>query len=598
MAQLPSKVMPFVLFFAKEHLALFIGVLLSSLVWSIDQTVWPYIFKELIDSLLTFEGDKKEIWYYLMPILIAWASLWIGIEIGFRLQGILSAFLFPRTEASIRTKMFDYVQGHSHNYFANHFAGSIANKINDATRSFTYVIQQTLRLFIPVCVAIIIAISMFASVHPLFATLLFMWVCMHIGVCIYFADRCSELSDAHSDCRSTLTGRMVDVFTNIVNVKLFARKRHEYKQLNQYQDDEQQKHFAALFMIEKIRIILGILSFIFPGVFITWFMIYSWQHDLITIGELVLIFQITWNIMLMVWITGSELPIFFKEIGVLRQGLSVIEAKHEIQNVTGANTLHVVEGKIEFQHVHFHYHDGNAVFRDKSLVIEPGTKVGLVGFSGSGKTTFVNLLTRFFDIKGGQILIDEQNIHNVTIDSLREQIAFIPQDPTLFHRSLMDNIRYGNLAASDKDVMEAARKAHCHEFIDVLPEKYNTLVGERGIKLSGGQRQRIAIARAMLKNVPILILDEATSALDSVTEELIQRSMKELMEHKTAIIIAHRLATVASMDRILVFDKGIIVEDGNHNTLLKQKGHYARMWHMQAGGFLPDHDLNTDTKEK
>jgi ATP-binding cassette, subfamily B, bacterial len=228
-------------------------------------------------------------------------------------------------------------------------------------------------------------------------------------------------------------------------------------------------------------------------------------------------------------------------------------------------------------------------FKNKTITIAGGEKVGLVGFSGSGKSTFVNLILRLFEVESGSILIDKQNINEVTQASLRENIALIPQDVSLFHRSLLDNIRYGRIDATDEEVIAASKKATCHEFIAVLRDGYQSMVGERGVKLSGGQRQRIAIARAMLKNAPILILDEATSALDSVTEKYIQDALDQLMQEKTTIVIAHRLSTLNKMHRILVFNDGKIIEDGSHDMLMQQQGHYAKMWQMQAGGFLPDH---------
>jgi ATP-binding cassette subfamily B protein len=252
----------------------------------------------------------------------------------------------------------------------------------------------------------------------------------------------------------------------------------------------------------------------------------------------------------------------------------------------------VSQGHIEFSKVKFQYHGAYSLFQNKSVTIDAGQKVGLVGYSGSGKSTFVNLILRFYDVVEGQILIDGQDISKVTQESLRRAIAMIPQDPSLFHRSLMDNIRYGRLTASDEEVIAASQKAHADDFINVLPEAYEVLVGERGVKLSGGQRQRIAIARAVLKNAPILILDEATSQLDSVTESRIQDSLWELMQDKTTLVIAHRLSTLLHMDRILVFDKGHIVEDGTHNELLNIRGLYKTLWDAQVGGFLPDKKEN------
>jgi ATP-binding cassette subfamily B protein len=250
--------------------------------------------------------------------------------------------------------------------------------------------------------------------------------------------------------------------------------------------------------------------------------------------------------------------------------------------------LRVTKGKITFSKVRFNYKNTKPLFRRKSVIIEPGQKIGLVGYSGSGKTTFVSLILRLYDVTSGQILIDGQDIRDVTQDSLRCHISLIPQEPSLFHRTVMENIRYGRLEASDEEVIEAAKKAYAHEFIMQLPEAYDSLVGERGIKLSGGQRQRIAIARAILKNAPILMLDEATSQLDSVTEIEIQKSLWVLMQNKTTLVVAHRLSTLLQMDRILVFDQGKIVEDGTHAELLAENGLYKGLWDAQVGGFLQD----------
>ncbi len=260
----------------------------------------------------------------------------------------------------------------------------------------------------------------------------------------------------------------------------------------------------------------------------------------------------------------------------------------QIANQDNAPDLDIKEGTIDFKNVQFSYEENKPLFQNKTVKIRSGEKVGLVGYSGSGKSTFVHLILRLFDVNEGRILIDGQDIKDVSQESLRKSIGFIPQDPSLFHRSLLENIRYGSHATED-EVIEAAKKAFAHEFILTLPKGYASLVGERGVKLSGGQRQRIAIARAFLKNAPILILDEATSQLDSVTEDSIQDSLQALMQEKTTIIIAHRLSTLLQMDRILVFDKGQIVQDGTHNQLLKQPGQYQILWNAQVGGFLPEH---------
>ena len=284
-----------------------------------------------------------------------------------------------------------------------------------------------------------------------------------------------------------------------------------------------------------------------------------------------------------VWSFTQTLFKVAEQVGVFNQSLSSISIPHEIIDSEHAVPLKINSGTIVFDKVKFFYTEAHQLFEDKTLTIQAREKVGLVGYSGSGKTTFVNLITRTFDIQGGDILLDNQSIHKVTLQSLRENIAFIPQDPTLFHRSVMDNIRYGKLEATDEEVIEAAKKARVHEFAIELPQGYQTLVGERGVKLSGGQRQRIAIARAILKDAPILILDEATSSLDSMTEVLIQESLQIAMHKKTVIVIAHRLSTIKAMDRIFVFDSGKVVEEGTHEHLLANGKIYQGLWQVQQG---------------
>ena len=288
------------------------------------------------------------------------------------------------------------------------------------------------------------------------------------------------------------------------------------------------------------------------------------------------------------WQLAREFSKFSKLQGRIRQDLADIMVTPEIQDVPGANELSLTQGTITFKDVQFQYKGTDPLFQNKSVNIAPGQKVGLVGYSGSGKSTFVNLILRLYDVTSGHIFIDDQNIGEVTQDSLHAAIGMIPQDPSLFHRTLMENIRYGRFDATEDEIIEAAKRAHAHEFISTLPQGYESLVGERGVKLSGGQRQRIAIARAILKNAPILILDEATSQLDSVTESFIQESLWKLMQGKTTIVIAHRLSTLLHMDRILVFDRGKIVEDGTHQKLLAKVGLYKTLWDAQVGGFLPD----------
>ena len=585
----PSKTLfGFIVFFIKKQWVTFALIQVLWLAWSIDQTVFPLLFGKIIDNFSNYIGPRDHAWATLKAPILGALALWIGVEICFRLGGVLLALAFPKLEKQIRMYIFSHMHDHSHGYFSNQFAGNIASKISDMVENVNHLLQLVLTVFIPTFVAIAIATLIFYSLNPFFATILIGWAFIHIGIGITYASRCAYYSHVHSETRSQLNGRIVDSLTNYFAVKIFGNKKYEVQYIDGLQQVEQKQNTQQLIYVERVRLVLGIFTFVGPGLALNGYAYWCWSQHLITVGDIVLIFNTSWNIIMMLWWSSIELPNFFKQVGICRQALSLLQEPVALTNIPNAQPLKVSHGKIQFQKVHFQYGQATPLFCDKSVAIQPGQKIGLVGYSGSGKTTFVNLILRLFDIQSGQILIDGQNIVDVTQESLRQAITLIPQDPSLFHRSLMENIRYGRAEASDEDVYEAAARAHAHEFIMALPEAYDTQVGERGIKLSGGQRQRIAIARAILKNAPILILDEATSALDSFTENQIQESLSSLMQGKTTLVIAHRLSTLLNMDRILVFDRGKIVEDGTHASLLAKKGLYQSLWAAQVGGFLPD----------
>jgi ATP-binding cassette subfamily B protein len=431
-------------------------------------------------------------------------------------------------------------------------------------------------------------------VHPVFACIFLIWTISFISIAYYFSKRIQVLSNTFATSKTTLVGKIVDSVSNAITARAFARNAYEQEQVSiatdvtVTKDRDMQRYILRMNILFDVSIILLLSAMMFG-------LVYMYSKGLVTVGDFAFVISLSISMFFNLWYIASQFVQFAEHVGRCSQALTIITVPHEIVDAPDAKTLIVTSGNITFNNVTFNYKRNNNLFENKHVEISAGSKVGLVGFSGSGKTTFVNLILRFFDIESGKITIDGQDIAKVTQDSLRKQISLIPQDTSLFHRSLMENIRYGRLDATDEEVIEASKRAHCHEFISVLPEGYNALVGERGVKLSGGQRQRIAIARAMLKNALILILDEATSALDSVTEKQIQEGLHELMKGRTTIVIAHRLSTLSEMDRILVFDKGHIVEDGTHEELLKLKGHYARMWNMQAGGFLPEVEKNNDT---
>ncbi len=588
--KLPKTLFAFFWYFLKKEWGWLLLIQLFSFAWSLDHTLWPYVMMRFIDAITNFTGDRSLAWWQALSVpIIMGLCLWLTVEIFFRLAGFLSARVFPRIEANVRMRMADYVLHHSHLYFSNHMAGAVANKIADMPQSLTRLLQQIMQLLLPVVLAVLISTLLFFTINPVFALILVTWLIVHMGICLALSRTCDRYSSIHAESRSLLSGKIVDSISNSSNVRLFARNRFEMQYLSSFQQDEMKKHRQSLMFIEKMKLALGIVSFLGPGLALNGYMIYSWVQGHLTAGEVVFIFNTAWNITIMAWLVGLELPLFFKELGVCRQALTVIQDLHDIVDAQDATPLKVTRGEIVFDRVTFRYLKHQNLFKEKTIQLRAGEKVGLVGFSGSGKTTFVNLILRYYDIQGGRILIDGHDISKVTQNSLREQISIIPQDPTLFHRSIMENIRYGRLDATDEEAIEAAKQAHCHEFIQKMPEKYQSPVGERGVKLSGGQRQRVAIARAILKNAPILILDEATSALDSVTEKKIQEGLDYLMQGRTVIVIAHRLSTLSGMDRILVFKEGKVVEDGSHEELLyKEEGYYAHLWSMQAEGFLLD----------
>jgi ATP-binding cassette subfamily B protein len=587
---LPKKMMPFIWYFIKKQPIAFSIVLASGLVWSLNEMLFPYFLKWIIDLVSAFQGERQFIYSILFYPLSLLAILWLLMEFSMRIQGITLVYLFPRFRANIREEVFNYVKQHSHHYFTENFAGSIAKKLSELPTSCQNVTEIVFFNFIPISLAFIIAFFLMAFTNGLFAIILLVWFLLHTVITRLFINVNNQKWDEHSESVSFLGGKIVDIITNMLTVRLFARSKYEHIYLNISQMDEINKAHKALWSVELMRIFQGLSALLFMAITIVT-LIQGWIKGWVTLGDFSLIGTLAFWILTMIWYMSYQLLIYLRESASIIEALNLVTTGHDIIDQPHAPRLAVTHAKIIFKQVTFGYQPGKKIFDNLSVTLYPGQKVGLVGFSGSGKSTFVNLLLRFYDIDEGQILIDQQNIAEITQDSLREQIAMIPQDPSLFHRSLKENIRYGNLSASDEEIIEVAKLAHCHEFITSLPEGYDTLVGERGTKLSGGQRQRIAIARAILKNAPILILDEATSALDSVTEKLIQQSLHQLMENRTTLVIAHRLSTLINMDRILVFDKGKIIEDGAIKELLDLKGHFAKLWQMQQNGFLPERSV-------
>ena len=493
----------------------------------------------------------------------------------------------PKLQTNIRMMMFNHIQHHSPHYFNERFAGSLANKMTDMTTQVESIIQQLFFPIIPAIMASLLGAVFLWFVNPLFSWILLAWIIIHMGICLKFTRPCDLYEHQHGEARSTLLGKIVDSLTNNFAVNLFYRFKYERKMIAPFQQEEIETNIRAKRYVEKMRCVTSL--FFILGVILGMIgsLLYLWIHNQISTGQAAQVFTTTWSIGAIMWMVETALPILFQSFGTAKQAYSVMQDPQDMGNKKDAKELKISSGEIVFDNVSFHYGEKN-LFVNKHAHIYGGERVGLVGFTGAGKSTFINLILRFFPLHAGKILIDGQDIAQVTLESLRRQIALIPQDPVLFHRTLRENICYGKPEATEAEITNAAKLAHCDEFIRNIPSGYEAKVGERGTKLSGGERQRIAIARAILADTPILILDEATSALDSVTERYIQNSLEKLMQSRTTIVIAHRLSTLSRMDRILAFDKGKIVEEGTHASLLNKEGLYAQMWKMQVGGFLPE----------
>ena len=426
------------------------------------------------------------------------------------------------------------------------------------------------------------------------------WIVLYIASIVYFVPKLEKVSEKQSHARSTMTGHIVDAYTNISTVKLFSHAEREEVYAQRSMFSFLKTVYSQMRLVTWLNMVLMVINSLLlfsVGVVAIWL----WQTSVVTIGDIALAIGLVLRIEAMSQHILWELGELFESIGTVADGISTISQPRKVQDLVDAKQLVVTNGRINFSNITFNYGKSTDVINNLDLTIQPGEKIGLVGRSGAGKSTLVNLLLRFYDLEEGKILVDDQDISRVTQESLRQQISVVTQDTSLLHRSIIENIAYGFPNATRKEVELAARKAHALEFIRDLEDQdgkigFDAHVGERGVKLSGGQRQRIAIARVLLKNAPILILDEATSALDSEVEAAIQEQLTNLMEGKTVIAIAHRLSTIAAMDRLVIMDEGVVVEEGTHQELKEAGGTYAKLWARQSGGFIGTSEV--DLKQK
>ncbi|MGZ8957831.1 MAG: ABC transporter ATP-binding protein, partial [Methylosarcina sp.] len=549
----------------------------------------PYAVKKIMDGV-TSPVSSGSLWANLEQPLLFLAALNLAEIVFSRASGAVLITMGPRLRQHTAKSLYAYLQYHSPRFFIEHFAGALAHRITETAVSINHTLWAVICDFWPIIISFGVSITLLFGVHRDLGQFVAGWVLMYVLASYWLATRCQPYAQNYAAMRSLVNGKIVDGATHMLNAKLFARLDYERRYLNGFMEAEVRTARKTFWYMERVRWFQFIAAAALKVGTIYYALIF-WDKGLIGVGD----FTMSTGLALLIIGDARNLSRrfleFFEYIGNIANGVNTIVKKHEIVDAADAKVLRVSEGRIEFRRVSFSYDGKLPIFENLNVTVEPGQRVGLVGFSGSGKSTFVNLILRNYDPQAGHILIDGTDIAQVTQDSLHRNLSLIPQDPALFHRSLKENISYGRLEASDDDIIAAAKLAHADDFIRTLPDGYDSLVGERGIKLSGGQRQRIAIARVMLKDAPILILDEATSSLDSITEKAIQENLDRIVGRKTVIAVAHRLSTIAHLDRILVFDRGRIVEDGAHEELLARQGFYYRLWSMQAGGFLPE--INT-----
>lgn len=589
---LPSTVPSFIWSYIRPHMGKIVTIYLVMTYVAGHLSLEPYLLKVIIDRVTTYRGPMDQIWSAVLnPVILFMVTGFVFVG-AWRLFDLCMLYLIPTIRAYIMEEMFRYISHHSYRFFQENFAGSLSTKISDMSSGIQVILQVTFEIIRQSTVVLIGALVLL-TVHPYFSLIILLWFMLFLACTLLGGRFIIPYASRFGESRSLTFGRMVDSITNMMNIRLFARHRFEKNLLRETIDETVKWDRALRWRLMALWACQGTLCCLLVCIMV-FTLIQMRSLNLVTPGDFALIMMVAIHVLENSWLLTEKLTQLTEEYGKCNQALSIIKPAHEIVDHPEAQDLRITEGAITFKDVSFGHHKDSFLFQDLKIHIPGGQKVGLVGYSGSGKTTFANLILRLFDVNGGEILVDQQNTGKVTQDSLRSMVSIIPQEPVLFHRSLLDNIRYGRLEATEEEVIEASKAAHCHEFIEDMAEGYQTLVGERGIKLSGGQRQRIAIARALLKNAPILILDEATSALDSVTEGLIQDSLHNLMSSKTVMIIAHRLSTLLQMDRILVFHHGKIVEDGPHEELMALNGMYKELWSAQVGGFLPDQEVPHD----
>lgn len=549
--------------------------------------ILPLYYKAFFDVLVS-QQSRDAIYQSLMAIL---SNILMAVLVGWvfwRVATFSIIYFQTKVITDLSNMCFRYLHKHSFSYFNNNFTGSLVKRAGYFARAYEDIADKIIWDIIPIIVEMTVITIVLYTRSPILGIALTIWVIVFLIINWFLTKYKLKYDILRSAAQTEVTGFLADTITNNVNVKLFCgydREVQRYFDLNErvkklktfaWNLDSAFEAFQGLLMIS---LEIGIL----------YLAIDLWKEGKLTAGDFVLLQTYVFIIFHKLWNIGKIIRNIYQNLADAEEMTVVLNTPHEIINASGAKELAIKGGEIEFRNVRFYYHKTRKILDKFNLRIKARERIALIGPSGAGKTTVVKLLLRNHDVDGGNILIDGQDISKAKLESLWTNISLVPQDPILFHRTLMENIRYGKPDATNEEVYRASEIAHCSEFIDVLPNKYDTYVGERGVKLSGGERQRVAIARAILRNAPILILDEATSSLDSGSERLIQDALNKLMENKTVIVIAHRLSTIVKMDRIIFIGDGEIIEEGTHKELLeKENGNYRKLWELQAGGFITE----------
>src|SRR3989338_1876688 len=550
----------------------------------LDHILKPLVFKEIID-LLPSNLPKDIILNQSLQLFIVICVIIIMHNIAFR----IGDFAIANFESKVMKRLYDFtferLLQHSYHFFSNNFSGSIIAKSRRLTRSFEVLADiVSFQIWFSSVTLTGILIILFLRI-PFLAYVFLGWSIFYILMTLLFIKKKIPYDAREAAADSLVTGRFSDAILNVLNIKIFSNDEKEKISFQSVTNSEEQKRRKAWnfanFQNVAQSAMMGALQ-----IFVLYFNIHLWYDGKISLGMFVLVQTYMFILFDILWNLGRSLTKAMKAMTDMQEVVNIFDTPIDIMDPKNREALKIREGQIVFKNVSFSYTGGNPVLKNFNLNIASGERVGLVGSSGAGKSTITKLLLRFADTVEGSILIDGQDIKNITQNELRSVISYVPQESILFHRTIRENISYSKPNATDEEIIAVAKKAHADEFVSKLPHGYDTLVGERGVKLSGGERQRIAIARAMLKDSPILVLDEATSSLDSVSESYIQDAFNELMKGKTTIVIAHRLSTIQKMDRIVVLDEGEIAEEGTHKELLEKKGVYAELWNHQTGGFL------------